>query len=125
MVSYFHMGMTRVKLTIKNLLKPAKKVEENFWADSGAIYTVLPGNIVKKLGLKPAFEQEFSLADGTPVKRPVGSATINYEGRELTIPVVLGENGDNALLGATTLESFGLVLDPFKQKLHQRKLLML
>lgn len=119
------MGMTRVKLTISNPRKPTLKAEESFWVDSGAIYTVLPGHIVKKLRLRPAFDQEFSLADGTEVKRPVGSASITLEGRELTIPVVLGENGDNPLLGATTLESFGLVLDPFKQKLYHRKLLML
>lgn len=93
--------------------------------DSGAVYTVLPGNVVKKLKLKSSFDQEFSLADGTEVKRAIGSASITYEGRELTMPVVLGENGDNPLLGATTLESFGLVLDPFKQKLHHLKLLML
>ena len=119
------MGMTNVKLTIKNPFKSGRKVSENFWVDSGAVYTVLPGSIVKKLGLKPSFEQEFSLADGTVVKRSIGSATIDFEGRELAVPVVLGENGDNPLMGATTLESFGLVLDPFKQKLHHRKLLML
>ena len=119
------MCMTKVKLKISNPTKPAKKVEENFWVDSGAVYTVLPGKIVKKLALKPAYIQEFSLADGTVVKRAIGSASINYEGRQLAMPVVLGEYGDNPLMGATTLESFGLVLDPFKQKLHHRKLLML
>ncbi len=125
MIKCKYMGMTNVRLTISNPTKPSKKVEGNFWVDSGAVYTVLPDTMVKKLTLKPSFQQEFSLADGTIVKRSIGSAAITYEGRQLAVPVVLGEKGDNPLLGATALESFGLVLDPFKQKLHSRKLLML
>jgi hypothetical protein len=36
----------------------------------------------------------------------------------------LGEKEDNALLGVTTLESFGLMLDPFKQKIYHSKLML-
>lgn len=118
------MGVTRVKLIIKNPLQPKVFVQGDFLVDTGAHYTVLPGAMVKRLKLKPAFEQEFSLADGKIIKRLVGSAAINYEGRELSVPVVLGEKDDDYLLGVTTLESFGLMIDPFKRKIYQSKLML-
>lgn len=32
--------------------------------------------------------------------------------------VIFGEPGDEALLGTTTLESFGFILDPFRRELR-------
>lgn len=118
------MGMTKVKLVIKNPFNLSKKVEADFLVDSGAHYTVLPASIVKKLSLKSSYVQEFSLADGKIIKRSIGGAVINYEGRELPVPVVLGEKDDDPLLGVTTLESFGLMLDPFKRKVYRSRLML-
>ena len=118
------MGVTKVKLTIKNPLNGEDGVEEEFLVDSGAHYTVLPASTVKKLGLKKSYTQEFVLADGRVIKRDLGSAFISFEGRQLAIPVVLGKKGDSALLGITTLESFGLMLDPFKRKIYPSKLML-
>lgn len=118
------MGMTKVKLIIKNPRRPSRRFEEDFLVDSGAHYTVLPESLVKSLGLRPSFEQEFSLADGTVVKRPVGSALVVFENKELAVPVVLGEKDDSPLLGVTTLESFGLMIDPFKRKIYHSKILL-
>ena len=118
------MGMTRVTLIIKNPSNPQKKAEAKFLVDSGAHYTVIPFSIVKELNLKPVFEQEFSLADGRIVKRKIGAAIIGFEGKELPMPVVLGEKGDEGLLGVLTLENFGLMLDPFNRRLYKVKLML-
>lgn len=83
-----------------------------------------PKPLVEKLNLKPIYEKEFSLADGTTVKRKVGSALIEYKGLEVPAMVVLGRANDSKLLGVITLENMGLVLDPFQRKLHQAKLMM-
>jgi hypothetical protein len=37
---------------------------------------------------------------------------------------LFGEKGDEPLLGATTLESIGLVLDPFKRHLIPMRMLL-
>ena len=39
-------------------------------------------------------------------------------------PVIFGEPGDEPLLGATTLESLGLVLDPFKRRLIPMRMML-
>lgn len=118
------MGVTTARLTIKNPFKPKPSQTAEFMVDSGAHYTVLPQSLVKKLGLKPSYEQRFSLADGKVIQRSVGSALIKFEERELAVPVVLGEVGDGPLLGITTLEAFGLMLDPFKRQIYPSKLLL-
>lgn len=118
------MGMTTVKLTIKNPGNPTKKAEADFLVDSGAHYTVVPSSLVRRLGLKPAYSQEFSLADGRVIKRPIGAALVRLDGRELPVAVVLGQKDDDPLLGVTTLETFGLMLDPFKRKIYPAKLML-
>ncbi|MBZ5568656.1 MAG: hypothetical protein LAN64_12480 [Acidobacteriia bacterium] len=44
-----------------------------------------------------------------------------YRGEGHT-PVILGEPGDQALLGAVTLEILGLVLHPFKRTLEPMRM---
>lgn len=118
------MGLTTVTLTITNPENKAKTITEEFLVDSGAFYTVLPKRMVERLDLKPNYRQDFRLADGTKIRRPVGSAYITFQGRKTASPVVLGRNGDNALLGVLTLEALGLILDPFKRQLHPAKLML-
>ena len=118
------MVMTKVKLTVKNPFDLKKKAEGEFLVDTGAHYTVVPYDMVKKLGLKPAFEQEFSVADGRIVKRNVGSAFIRYKDKEGATMVVLGGKKDDPLLGVTTLESFGLMIDPFTRQIYKSKLML-
>jgi len=58
------------------------------------------------------------------VKRSIGSAVVRFGTRELFVPVVLGGKHDESLLGVTTLEAFGLMLDPFKRKIYPSKLML-
>src|SRR3989338_8441391 len=116
------MGITDTKLIIKNPQKPDKKYQGKFLVDRGATYTVVPTKILKKLGIKPQGEEEFSLADGTSIKRKVGTALYEYKGIERGAPVLFGEAGDDLLLGIFTLEALGLSLDPLKRKLYKATL---
>ena len=118
------MGLTTVILEITNPDDKTKTVKGEFLVDSGAFYTVLPKRMVDKLALKPKFTQRFGLADGTSIKRWVGNAYVKFESREIASPVVLGQAKDNPLLGVLTLESFGLILDPFKRELHPARLML-
>ena len=64
-------------------------------------------------GLKPKRRMSFTLADGTEIERDVSECYIELPQGDGHTPVVLGEKGDDALLGAVTLEILGLVLNPF------------
>jgi clan AA aspartic protease len=118
------MGITTAILKIKEHRKSEKFAEVNFLIDSGAVYSLVPGKILDELEIEPHREMIFSLADGTSIKRKVCSAYFEFNGEGGPAPVVYGEEGDEPLLGATTLESLGLVLNPFSRTLHPMRMLM-
>ena len=118
------MGMTDVKLQVKNPQHPSRKFEGEFLIDSGATYTVVPEEILLKLGINPQREETFSLVDGRLIKRKVGNALYEFEGIEAAAPILFGEKGDSLLLGIFTLEALGLTLDPLKRKLYKAILRM-
>lgn len=116
------MGLTDVTLVVSNPVDSSRVRRLRFLMDSGAIYSVVPGEILSELGIVPDDVESFTLADFTEIKRPVGQAAFSFEGRTRTSPVMFGEKGDAILLGVMTLESLGLMLDPVKQEL--RKMLL-
>lgn len=118
------MGITNAILRVREHRKAEKFADVEFLVDSGAVYSLVPGNILDSLEIEPHREMSFSLADGTSIKRKVCSAYFEFEGEGGPAPVVYGEEGDTALLGATTLESLGLVLNPFTRTLHPMRMLM-
>ena len=118
------MGITSAILKVREHRKSEKFAEVNFLVDSGAIYSLVPGKILDSLDIEPYREMSFSLADGTTLKRKVCSAYFEYGGEGGPAPVVYGEEGDEPLLGATTLKSFGLILNPFTRTLHPMRMLM-
>ena len=66
----------------------------------------------------------FTLADGTTVDRKISECYISLPQGEGHTPVILGEPGDEALLGVVTLEILGLVLNPFKRTLQPMRMLL-
>jgi len=118
------MGITTAILRVREHRKSEKFADVEFLIDSGAVYSVVPGKVLDQLDKEPYKEMSFSLADGTSVKRKVSSAYFEFEGEGGPAPVVYEEEGDSALLGAITLESIGLVLNPFTRILHPMRMLL-
>ena len=116
------MGLTDVRVTVKNPSDPTRSRELEFLVDSGAIYSVVPRAVLQELGIVPDDVESFSLADMTPIRREVGEAAFTFQGRTRSSPVMFGETGDATLLGVMTLESLGLMLDPVKQELRKMQL---
>ena len=112
------MGLTYVQATVANPAKPRRSARIRFLVDSGALYSVVPGTLLQRLGIKPGKPKTFILADGTEVKRMIGQAIFRLNGDEGASPVIFGEKGDSALLGSVSLEALGLMLDPFKRELR-------
>ena len=112
------MGLTVLKVKVGNPAKPKVLQEVEFLVDSGAIYSVVPSAVLRKLGIKPITTQEFRLADGSTIKRRKGMALFQLEERIGGADVIFGEKGDHVLIGALTLGSLGLALDPLRRELR-------
>jgi clan AA aspartic protease len=115
-------GITFIEGQVKG---PSGKQESvKFLVDSGATYSLLPKTVWQTIGLTPKRKQSFSLADGTMVERAVSEAFVILPQGESHSPVILGEEGDEALLGVVTLENLGLVFNPFDRTLHPMRMLL-
>lgn len=116
------MGLTYIDGTVSSNGGTPRSVR--FLVDSGATYTLLPPADWQALGLKPKRPVKFTLADGTRMDRNVSECHIELPQGEGHTPVILGEPGDQPLLGVLTLEELGLVLNPFQRTLQPMQLLM-
>jgi len=112
------MGMTKVDLMVKKSHEAKAAETVTFLVDSGAVYSVVQGKVLRRLGIRPHRTRVFHLADGQEIERKIGDAYFEYKGVGGAAPVIFGEPGDANLLGATTLEALELVLDPFKRELR-------
>jgi clan AA aspartic protease len=119
------MGMTMVKMTVRKDRSAEGSFEREFLVDSGAAYTVVAGEVLRRLGVEPTGTQDFHLADGTKITRRTGDAYFEFGDKQGDSKVIFGEGGDSELLGAITLESFGLALDPLKRELRPMRLLLM
>ena len=95
-----------------------------FLVDSGAKYSLLPPEDWRAIELTPRRRMTFILADGTHIERDVSECYIRLPQGEGHTPVILGEPGDEALLGVVTLEILGLVLHPFNRTLRPSRMLL-
>ena len=112
------MGTFVVQLEIGDL-RGEKFEDVEALVDTGATTTVIPGSILRRLGIViPSTKREtFEYANGQQVKLDMAEAKARVAGLETTTWVIFGEEGTTALLGAYTLEGVLLGVDPYGQKL--------
>ena len=119
------MGSFQAKVRIANLEKPERSTDLSLVVDTGATLSWIPRAVLESLEVEPLSRLPFTLADGRVLERDIGGLLLTIDGRRGPIPVAFGESGEHAILGATALETLGLVVDPVGETLIQRNLLLL
>ncbi len=85
--------------------------------DTGALYSWIPASVLQNVGLSPSDRGKFRLANGTIIERDLCEAVVRIDGRARHTIVVFGDEGTDALLGAYTMEGFGVMPDPVEKRL--------
>jgi predicted aspartyl protease len=117
-------GLTFLEVEVGNPADTSSTRTLEFLVDSGAIYTVAPGDVLAELGIQPISEEKYWLANGEKIVRKRGIAFYRYGDKVGGADVIFGEEGDSNLLGATTLESLGLALDPIRRELKPTPMIL-
>jgi clan AA aspartic protease len=117
--------MFEVKVKLANLAAPSRMEEVSLLVDTGATLSWIPRQVLEGLGATVFSRLPFELADGRRLERDVTTVLLTIDGRKAPVPVAFGEAGEEAVLGATALESLGFLVDPVAQKLVPRNLRML
>ena len=95
----------------------ARSAEFTGLVDTGASYTIVPGSMLRGLGIEPVDTITLTMADGRRAELPIGEARAGVDGRDAFTLVVFGPDEARALLGAYTLEGLRLAVDPVQRRL--------
>ncbi len=97
--------------------RPARRKIVKRLVDSGSLYTWVPSAVLRDLGVQPTERRRLLTIEGRTLDRGAAEVLITLEGRTLHTLCVFGESGDLAVLGAYTLEGFGMAIDPVRRRL--------
>jgi clan AA aspartic protease len=110
-------GTFTVPAVVRNPRHPEGGVALDLLVDTGATWTVLPAHIVTQLELPTPWQRSVTLASGDLVSYATGEVALRLNEEEVTTIFLAGPPGALGLLGAVTLEQFGVAPDPVKKSL--------
>ncbi len=116
------MGMFEVNVKLASLTAPSQTEDVSLLVDTGATLSWIPRAILEKLGVKAFSRLPFMLADGRRLERDTTAVLLTINGRKAPVQVAFGEDGEEAVLGATSVEGLGFMADPIGEKLVARDL---
>lgn len=108
-------GETRVTVRLHG---PAGSTEVEMLVDTGSTLTKSPISTARRIGLVVKQSAKVKLADGSLKDRGLSQAEIELSGKRISMPLLIGPDGEEALLGLTTLELFELKVNPTEQRLE-------
>ena len=114
------MGLVRVDIQVANP-KDSERTEtlRNVLVDTGAAHSVLPASLLEHLRIEPVQTRSVILGDLRDVEWGIGMAQFHIFNETWPCPVYFGPE-DQYLIGATTLETFGLMVDSEAEVLTPR-----
>jgi len=118
------MGFVNAKVELESLTGVPQRREVELLADTGALCSVVPGSILRDLGVQPRMRLDFELADGRTIEREVGEVRFHFDGRNAASRVIFGEESDSSLLGVVTMEELGLEIDPVRRKIRPTRMIL-
>ena len=119
------MGFTKTVVEVANAERPDLKADVELLVGSGASYSVVAEDFLRRLQVRPLEEREFTLANGERIRRKVGGVRVRVGERMGFCSVIFGEMHDQPVLGVTALEELGLELDPTTKQLRPAELFLL
>jgi len=111
------MGIFTAKLRVWNPASSTPAEELEVMVDAGASYSWILRTRLEHLGVRSVRKMQFRTIEGHTIERelaPVFVATDGFAGGD---NVVMAEPGDMEVMGAHTLESLGITVDPVAKKL--------
>ena len=112
-------GLTHVPVRLSSSETSSEKYTADFLVDTGAIDSMAPASELSRIGIQRVGQRRYELADGTVHEYAFGLARIEFMGEITAGRVIFGPEGVEPLLGATALESAGMIVDPGTQTLKR------
>jgi predicted aspartyl protease len=111
------MGTFFADVQLASPARPDRRETVKLLVDSGSMYTWVSATALRELGVQPTERRRILTIEGRMTERGAAEVLITLEGRTLHTLCLFGEPGDLEVLGAYTLEGFGLGVDPVQRRL--------
>ncbi|HEV8583999.1 MAG TPA: aspartyl protease family protein [Methylomirabilota bacterium] len=111
------MGTFFSEVLLASPARPERREPVKLLVDSGSMYTWISATLLRDLGLQPTERRRILTIEGRATERGAAEILITLDGRTLHTLCVFGEPNDLEVLGAYTLEGFGLGIDPVQRRL--------
>lgn len=111
------MGTFREPIQIANPQHPKQALFLEAIVDTGATYSWVPEDLLKRISIKPIETRPLKIASGKVIKRKLGVVLVTVRNKTMPTPVLFGNKGSEPLLGAITLEELGFSADPIHRTL--------
>jgi aspartyl protease family protein len=119
------LGYVHTRAIIANTADRTKRIDLDCLADTEAIYTMIPRDMLEKISIRTLGSRPFKLANGKTEEYMVGEAYLEVQNVGVTSLVVFGPEKSTPLLGVTTLELLGFQVDPVSGQLKPLELFLL
>jgi len=111
------MGTFLVEAVLAAPERPDRRQPVNLLVDSGSTYTWVAAAVLRALPVAPTERRRVVTIEGQVVERDAAEILITLEERTLHTLCLFDGAGELDVLGAYTLEGFGLGIDPVQRKL--------
>ena len=110
-------GKVVEKIKVTNFKDPSKSVEIEAIIDTGATMSILPMDLIQKLGLEKVDEVSVRYADNSVKRKEVyGWIILEIAGRKAVFDVLAESEGAQPLIGQIVLERLDLIIEPSTRK---------
>lgn len=106
------MGTFFTEVQLASPARPDRREIVKLLVDSGSVHTRVSAAVLRDLGVQATERRRRLTIEGRAIDRGAAEILLTLEGRTLHTLCVFGEPGDLEVLGAYTLEGFGLAVDP-------------
>jgi clan AA aspartic protease len=110
-------GHVEAKVALSNP-EAGTRADEIGLVDTGATLTVLPRKLADSLRL-PIRTRSKAMTAGGPISIDLSDVCVVIEGKTATVRVAISDVVDRLLIGVTTLETLGLIVDPLTSQLKE------
>ncbi len=111
------MATFTVKVKVWNPANPSRFAEADVWAGTGAAYSWISKARLEPMDVQKVRRLQFRTIEGHTIERDLAAVFLSADGFTGGDNVVVAESGDLEVLGAHSLESLGLAVDPVHKKL--------
>jgi len=110
------MGKVVERVKVTNFKEPSKSIEIEAVIDAGATMSVLPMDLIQKLGLEKIDEVNVYADNSIKRKEVYGWVILEIAGRKAVFDVLAENEGAQPLIGQIVLERLDLVIEPSTRK---------